>query len=67
MDGGSLSLELVPWIKSGLRLVHFAGIILGVGAATLLDLIIFRFVLTRRIDETSIRIIIFSSTVITAV
>jgi hypothetical protein len=61
---GSLSLELVPWIKTGLRLAHFAGIVLGVGAATLLDLIIFRFVLTRRIEETHIRIIIFSAYVI---
>lgn len=58
-------LELVPWIRSGLRLVHFAGIVLGVGAATLLDLIIFRFVLTRRIEETHIRIFLFASQIIT--
>jgi hypothetical protein len=64
MDFGTISLELVPWIRSGLRLVHFAGIILGVGAATLLDLIIFRFVMTRRIEETDIRIIVFASHVI---
>lgn len=64
MDSGYLSLELIPWIRSGLRLVHFAGIILGVGAATLLDLIIFRFALTRQIEETHIRIIIFSANII---
>jgi hypothetical protein len=64
MDFGYISLELVPWIRSGLRLVHFAGIILGVGAATLLDLIIFKFAMSRRIEENSIRIIIFSSYVI---
>lgn len=58
--------SIVPWIRSGLLLVHFAGIILGVGAATLLDLIIFRFVLTKRIEETYINIIEFSSNVITA-
>lgn len=62
--GGSLSLEIIPWIRSGLRLVHFAGIILGVGAATLLDLIVFKFAVTRSIEENSIRIIIFSSYVI---
>lgn len=65
MEVGYLSLEIVPWIRSGLRLVHFAGIILGIGAATLLDLIIFRFVLTRRIEESYIRVIIFSSHIIT--
>ena len=62
---GHISLEIVPWIRSGLRLVHFAGIILGVGAATLLDLIIFRFVIIKKIEETYIRIIIFSSHIIT--
>ncbi len=65
MDFGTISLELVPWIMSALRLVHFVGIILGVGAVTLLDLIIFKFVLMRRIEETSIRIVVFSSKVIT--
>lgn len=53
------------WIRTGLLLAHFAGIILGVGAATLLDLIIFRFVLTRRIEETYIDIIDYASGVIT--
>lgn len=66
MDFGYVSLELAPWIRSGLRLGHFAGIILGVGAATLLDLIILRFVLTRRIDQAHIHIIIFAAGVITA-
>lgn len=64
MDG-SISLEIVPWLRSGLRLVHFAGIVLGAGAATILDLIIFRFVLLRRIEETYINIIDFTSRVIT--
>jgi hypothetical protein len=64
MDLGSISLEPIPWILSGLRLVHFAGIILGIGAATLLDLVIFRFVLTKRIEKNHISIIIFSSHVI---
>jgi hypothetical protein len=66
VGSGSISLELAPWIRSGLRLVHFAGIILGIGAATLLDLIIFRFVLTRRIEDAQVRVIVFSSHIITA-
>lgn len=65
MDFGSISPEVAAWIMSGIRLVHFAGIVLGIGAVTLLDLIIFKFVLTRRIEEPSIRIVIFSSKVIT--
>lgn len=64
MDG-SISLEIVPWIMSVLRLFHFSGIILGVGASTILDLIIFRFVLMKRIEETYIHIIDFTSQVIT--
>lgn len=64
MDG-SISLEVVPWIMSVLRLFHFAGIIFGVGAATILDLIIFRFVLLKRIEETYIHIIDFTSNIIT--
>lgn len=64
MDFGSISLEIVPWIRSGLRLVHFAGIILGVGAATLLDLIIFRFVLMKSVEESYIAIIEFASNII---
>jgi hypothetical protein len=64
MDLGYISTEIGPWIRSGLRLIHFAGIVLGVGSATLLDLIIFRFVLTRRVDINSIHIIIFASYII---
>lgn len=53
------------WILSVLRLVHFAGIIFGVGATTLLDLIICRFTLTRQIQQEHINIITFSSKIIT--
>lgn len=45
--------------------MHFAGIILGVGATTLLDLIIFRFVMIRQIEETYVGIIEFASHIIT--
>lgn len=53
------------WILSGLRLVHFVGIILGVGAATLLDFIIIRFILFKRIRLEHVQIITFSSGIIT--
>jgi hypothetical protein len=56
--------DIILWIRTALRLVHFAGIILGVGAATLLDLIILRFALIKRIIQTDIRIIVFSSKII---
>lgn len=65
MDLGFIPLDSVPWIRSALLIAHFIGIILGIGAATLLDLIILKFVLTRRIEENSIRIVIFSSRIIT--
>jgi hypothetical protein len=52
-------------ILSGLRLIHFAGIIFGVGAATLLDLIIARFIIMKAITIDQIRIIKFSSNIIT--
>lgn len=45
-------------------MVHFAGIILGAGAVTLLDLIIYRFVVMRRIHESHIRIINFASDIV---
>ena len=38
------------WIRTGFRVVHFCGLVLGVGAATLLELIIARFVLMRGIS-----------------
>lgn len=49
---------------SVLRLIHFEGIILGIGSATLLDLILLRFALSRVIREEHIKIVIFSSHVI---
>lgn len=66
MHLGTIPLELGPWIRSSLMLVHFVGIILGVGAATLLDLIILRFMLTQKITYTATRIVLFSSGVIIA-
>ncbi len=53
------------WIRTGLRIVHFCGLVLGVGAATLLDLIIARFVLMRDISKEHIHVIDFSSRIVT--
>lgn len=50
-----LQLELImfdpAWIRTGLRVIHLCGLVLGVGSATLLDLIIARFVLMRGITH----------------
>jgi len=52
-------------LLSVLRLIHFEGIILGIGAATLLDFIILRFTFSNIIREEHIKVILFSSQVIT--
>ena len=53
------------WIRTGLRVVHFCGLVLGVGAATLLDLIIARFILMRGISYEHVYVVDFSSKIIT--
>jgi hypothetical protein len=53
------------WIRTGLRVVHFCGLVLGVGAATLLDLIIARFILMRGISFEHVYVVDFSSKIIT--
>lgn len=53
------------WIRTGLRVVHFCGLVLGVGAATLLDLIIARFVLMRGISYEHVYVVDFSSKIVT--
>lgn len=60
-----LSSDPASWIRTGLRLIHFCGLVLGVGAATLLDLIIARFVLMRSISKEHVHVIEFSSKVVT--
>jgi hypothetical protein len=60
-----LSSDPASWIRTGLRVVHFCGLVLGVGAATLLDLIIARFVLMRHISKDHVHVIEFSSKVVT--
>lgn len=59
------SSDPAAWIRTGLRIVHFCGLVLGVGAATLLDLIIARFVLMRDISKEHIHVIDFSSRIVT--
>lgn len=53
------------WIRTGLRVVHLGGLVLGVGSATLLDLIIARFILMRGISPEHVYIIDFSSKIVT--
>jgi hypothetical protein len=59
-------LSLDPaWIRTGLRVVHLCGLVLGVGSATLLDLIIARFILMRGISYEHIYVVDFSSKIVT--
>jgi hypothetical protein len=53
------------WIRTGLKVVHIFGLVLGVGAATLLDLIIARFILTRKITSEHVYVVDFSSRIVT--
>lgn len=53
------------WIRTGLRVVHLCGLVLGVGSATLLDLIIARFILMRGISHEHVYIVDFSSKIVT--
>lgn len=60
-----ISSNPAAWIRTALRLIHSGGLVLGVGAATLLDLIIARFVLMRDISKEHVHVIEFSSKVVT--
>jgi hypothetical protein len=53
------------WIRTGLRVVHLCGLVLGVGSATLLDLIIARFILMRGISYEHVYVVDFSAKVVT--
>lgn len=46
---------------SGLRILHFVGLALGLGAATLLDLMILRFFLRERVTGEGLRIFAFAA------
>jgi hypothetical protein len=53
------------WIRTGLRVVHLCGLVLGVGSATLLDLIIARFILMRGISYEHVYVVDFSAKIVT--
>jgi hypothetical protein len=59
-----LSPEAAMAVKSGLRVLHFLGLVLGLGAATLLDLIFLRFLATRQVSPEHFQIVEFSSKVV---
>ena len=61
----ALSPEIILAIKVGLRVLHFVGLVLGLGAATLLDLIILRFLALRVVSSEHCHIVEFSSKVVT--
>jgi hypothetical protein len=60
-----LSPEASMAMKAGLRVTHFIGLVLGLGAATLLDLIILRFLVARTVSAEHCQIVEFSSKVVT--
>jgi hypothetical protein len=59
-----LSPEACLALKSGLRVVHFLGLVLGLGAATLLDLIILRFLIKQEVSADHCQTVEFSSKVV---
>ncbi len=54
----------VALLHNTLRLIHFAGLALGIGAATMLDLIVLRFFLSKRISSGAYDIFKFGSTIV---
>jgi hypothetical protein len=61
----ALSPEAAMAFKAGLRVTHFVGLVLGLGAATLLDLIILRFLAVGTVSRDHCQIVEFSSKVVT--
>jgi hypothetical protein len=61
----TLSPDAALALKSGLRVMHFIGLVLGLGAATLLDLIILRFLVTKWVSGENCQIVEFSSRIVT--
>lgn len=62
----ALSLDPQLTMKTGLRIVHFIGLALGVGAATVLDLMILRFLVKEKVTEENWRIFQFGSKIVNA-
>jgi hypothetical protein len=59
-----LSADPVATAKTGLRFVHFIGLALGLGAATLLDLMLVRFFVRETISSESWKIVHFFSRIV---
>lgn len=53
-------------IKSAIKVMHLLGIILGLGAATVLDLIILRFLVSGKIKHEHVVVVEFVSKIVTA-
>lgn len=62
----TLSLDPVAAIRTGLRIVHFVGLALGLGAATVLDLMIFRFFINGKVTSEQWAIFDFGSKIVNA-
>ncbi len=62
--GQVFSEDPVTTLKTGLRFTHFVGLALGLGGATLLDLMMLRFCLRGRIQPETYSIFTFSSKII---
>ena len=60
----TLAPDVVFAFKTGLRVVHFVGLALGLGGATLLELIVLRFLVLNAVLEEHCRIIAFSSRIV---
>jgi hypothetical protein len=62
----TLSLDPVAAIRTGLRIVHFIGLALGLGAATVLDLMIFRFFINGKVTSEQWAVFHFGSRIVNA-
>ena len=60
------SAEAAALLKTGGRVIHFIGLVLGLGAATVLDLIILRFLIAGKVADEHASIVEFSSKIVTA-
>jgi hypothetical protein len=61
-----LSADPVATLKSSLIAIHLLGLVLGVGAATLLDLFIVRFLILNKVNSEYCGVVEFASKVVTA-
>jgi hypothetical protein len=62
----ALSADPIATLKSGARISHFIGLALGLGAATLLDLMMIRFLTRNKITTEHWHVIEFASKVVTS-